>query len=141
MRIVTGATARSNINNLYIETGWVPLKNRRLIHALTMLYKVINGQANDYLVAQLPQTVNNRANRSLRSGKNLDIPFARLECFRRSFFPFSIRQWNLLPDNIKSSPDLNSFKLSLAKKYKTESKNPFNNSKWAIFFHYWGDNY
>lgn len=42
MRIVTGATAKSNINNLYSETGWNSLSERREFHKMCTFYKIIN---------------------------------------------------------------------------------------------------
>jgi hypothetical protein len=60
MRIMTGATARSNINKLYEETGWPTLESRRSAHMLAMFYKIVTGTAPSYLVDLLPQTVNDR---------------------------------------------------------------------------------
>ena len=41
-RILTGGTEIVSINNLYKETGWESLENRRRKHKLVMLYKMIN---------------------------------------------------------------------------------------------------
>ena len=43
MRVVCGATARSSVTALYRETGWRPLKIRRHLHVITMMYKIVKG--------------------------------------------------------------------------------------------------
>ena len=42
MRIITGATERSNISSMYEDLGWVCPSRRRLIHRLTLFYKITN---------------------------------------------------------------------------------------------------
>ena len=44
MRSVTGVTSGSNIANLYKDTGWVPLHDRRDFHSLCLLYKLFRGE-------------------------------------------------------------------------------------------------
>ena len=39
MRLITGATAKSNICNLYAETGWLPTKKRPDTAKLIMVFK------------------------------------------------------------------------------------------------------
>ena len=39
MRLIKGAPARSNIDNLYKETAWPLLSKRHEIHSLKMMYK------------------------------------------------------------------------------------------------------
>ena len=41
-KIVTAGTKLVSINNLYKETGWKSLENRRRIRKLVMFYKMIN---------------------------------------------------------------------------------------------------
>ena len=113
MRIVTGAPARSNIYNLYEETGWESLEKRRTNHILTIYYKIHKGMAPPYLLALLPTTVNTKTTYPLRTANNMNVPFARLECYKRSFFPFATVKWNMLNDEIKQSPTLDKFKSSL----------------------------
>ena len=60
MRSVTGATAGSNIANLYKDTGWVPLLDRRDIHSLCLLYKLFRGEGPSYLRDILPPEVGER---------------------------------------------------------------------------------
>ena len=54
-RSVTGATSGLIIANLYRDTGWVPLHDRRDIHSLCLLYKLFRGEGPSYLRDLLPQ--------------------------------------------------------------------------------------
>ena len=45
MRLITGAPAKSNMDNLYKETGWPLLSERHEIHILKMMYKITNNFA------------------------------------------------------------------------------------------------
>ena len=54
MRLICGATARSNIANLYAETSMLSISERRDHSMLIMLYKIKNGMAPDYLLNILP---------------------------------------------------------------------------------------
>ena len=88
MRSVTGATAGSNIANLYKDTGCVPLLERRDIHSLCLLYKQFRGEGPSYLRDLLPPEVGERTDYRypLRNMNDTDIPFTRLNIFKRSFF-------------------------------------------------------
>ena len=106
MRIVSGAIARSKINNLYEELCWPTLSQRRVEHSLVMFYKILHDMVPQYLQDLMPQKVCDRTHHNLRSGQNVDTPFTRLDCYRRSFFPFAIREWNNLSNEAKSSNSL-----------------------------------
>ena len=56
MRLVTGATASSNISKLYLETSWPSFReHRENTQTFNMLYKVKSGLAPDYLKELLPK--------------------------------------------------------------------------------------
>jgi hypothetical protein len=119
MRVVTGATAKSNIDLLYEDLNWAFLKDRRNHHCLSMMYKIVHGQTPQYLLDLLPQRQEIPGRRNLRSETNnqLLIPFTRTESFRRAFIPYSARLWNSLDKNVRESPSLEIFKNS----FKTEA--------------------
>ena len=71
MRIFTGATERSNINAMYEDLGWVSLSRRRLIHRLTLFYKITNNMTPQYLADIVPPTVGDRQIYNLRSRDNI----------------------------------------------------------------------
>ena len=135
MRIVAGATARSNINALYQETDWQPLSERRKVHSLTMLYKIVNGMAPSYLTALLPSRIGDDTNRNLRNSNKFRVPFARLESYRRSFFPMVLTNWNNLDNATRERPTLDSFKLSFAKPKDAMKELLYYGSRWPSIHH------
>ena len=64
-RIVTGTTKLTSIENLYTNTGWQTLGNRRNIHKLMLMYKLLYSLAPSYLYSLLPE--NNNAGYTLRN--------------------------------------------------------------------------
>jgi hypothetical protein len=109
-RIVIGATARCSTLGLYKETGWEMLASRRRHHRLTLMYKIINGQAPAYLTSLIPNLVQARTNYNLRNRGDIDIPLTRLAIHTNSFIPSTIRAWNELNATIKSLPSVAAFK-------------------------------
>ena len=57
MRLITGATARSNIAKLYEDTSFCPFKTRCENAMLKMMYKIKNDLAPSYLKDLLPQKI------------------------------------------------------------------------------------
>ena len=53
MRLVSGATARSNIATLYMDTAWQSISERRGHSMLKMLFKIKNNLAPEYLIELL----------------------------------------------------------------------------------------
>ena len=106
MRIITGATERSNINSMYEDLGWVSLSRRRLIHRLTLFYKITNNMTPLYLADIVPPTVGERQICNLRSRDNISQIHAQKQRYTKSFFPATIREWNSLPMEVRNSPTL-----------------------------------
>ena len=115
MRIATGATARSNINLLYNDLGWASLSSRRQIHCLTLMYKIVNGNAPKYLKDLIPDRnlPDGRQNLTSFTNEEIRIPFTRTESFNRSFLPHTIRLWNDLDREVRQLLTLESFKQAL----------------------------
>ena len=136
MRIVTGATEKSNIALLYEDLNWSPLDVRRKTHCLTLMYKILNGQTPDYLQTLIPNRQNDQG-RPLRSAtRNLiPIPFARTETYRRSFIPNAIRLWNNLDQRIRASPSLEVFKGHFKTKSNDMTKLLYIGTRWPSIHH------
>ena len=118
MRSVTGATSGSNIANLYKDTGWVPLHDRRDIHSLCLLYKLFRGEGPSYLRDLLPPEVGERTDYRypIRNMNDADIPFTRLDIFKRSFFPRMLSLWYQLDLETRKSHLLSAFKEGITPK-------------------------
>jgi len=75
-----------------------------------MFCKISNGTAPSYLTKHIP--VNNPITITLRN-RITKPPLSRTERYDNSFFPFCIKNWNNLDNNIKSLPSLNEFKTKI----------------------------
>ena len=110
LRLITGATAKSNICNLYAESGWLPtqkcLDNAKLI----MMFKIKTDLAPSYLTELLLHEVQHQTPYNLRNNRNIQIPLTRLEVFKRSFFPSAISLWNNTSIRLRACSTIHEFK-------------------------------
>ena len=113
MRIITGATANSNIRKLYEETAWQSVRERCNAAMVTMLYKIKHSLAPDYLTSLLPRQNSEVITHNLRNREYIKPPHARLETYKRSFFPSAINIWNSLTSNTRNMPTAQLFKQAL----------------------------
>jgi len=137
MRIVTGATEKSNIARLYEELKWTPLATRRNQHCLSLMYKIIRGLTPQYLYDLLPRRHQMHDGRVLRSNVNnlLPVPFARTESLRRSFIPHTIRLWNNLDRKARDSETLIAFKSAVKGPKKDDTKLFYVGKRWPAIHH------
>ena len=135
MRLISGATARSNIRNLYQETAWQSFRERRDYSLLTMMYRIKNGSAPDYLKNLLPRENQNHINCNLRNNKNLKLPFIRLESFRRSFIPFAVKLWNNLTIEHRETATLEEFKSVIKRDYQDVNLLYYYGKRWPAVHH------
>lgn len=73
MRIITGGTKLTSLRNLYLETGWERLADRRKNHKLVMMHKMVNKVTPEYLSNLLPETLANRHHHFTRHSQNMAI--------------------------------------------------------------------
>ena len=102
----------SSAASMVSQLGWKPLAERRREHRLSLLYKIING-----LVAMPADTHLhfNTRNTRISNSKSLKLPICTTDTFKHSFFPATIRDWNLLPDDIVNCRNLSLFKETIRK--------------------------
>ena len=81
--------------------GWKSLKLRRREARLILLYKGLNGEAN------IPINDLIKPNRKCKSHHDLTFRtlYARTECFKSSFLPNTVRDWNNLPAQVIASAE------------------------------------
>ena len=80
------------------QLEWESLKKRRKYNRLILLYKGLKGKASIPTEDLIPKT---------RRGKNqhskvFQTPIANTKVYKCSFFPQTIRDWNVLPDSLIS---------------------------------------
>ena len=88
-RPVSNLPSLDKTTELYDETGWLKLEERRGNSKFSFMYKVVHETATDYLVEILQYTVNSR---QLRNYGNYKQCSARTEKFRKSFLPDCVRK-------------------------------------------------
>jgi hypothetical protein len=67
----------------------------------------------DYLSSLCPREVGNRTNYNLRNAGDTDIIHSNKNYFLKSFLPSTVKLWNELPHELKTSNSLNTFKEKL----------------------------
>ena len=84
------------------ELKWETLQKRRKDNRLILLYKGLKGKARIPTDDLIPK------NRLCRNQHSLvfQIPTASIDAYLKSFFPQTIRDWNVLPDSLISSAEL-----------------------------------
>jgi hypothetical protein len=74
------------------------------------MYRIVNGQAPNYLANLVPNIVGNRTTYMLRNRRDLDPPTARLNVYANSFFPKTTHLWNGLREEVRGLPSIEAFK-------------------------------
>ena len=120
--VCTGAYKHTKNDELLNELGWDSLESRRNIQKLSMMYKIQNDLAPDYLIQTCPPLVGAIHNYNLRNVEDITTPLGRKAGYFNSFMPSAIRSWNGLDRNIRTRDSIDSFKYHL-KKAKGRKKN------------------
>ena len=91
--------------------GWHSLQERRAMSRLTLLYKKVHG-----LVDVDPSKVVNsgRVTRRSTSQHRFRNIMANKNCYRSSFFSWTVHKWNNLPDHLCSCHSVETFRTQLA---------------------------
>lgn len=105
-----------SVSALYSIAGIQPLQTRRKINRLTFLYTLIN----DGFRIDRSRYVTLKSARSTRSYHALSLTDyqCHTDCFKFSFFPKTITEWNELPFDIVNTTSIQSFKASLFSLFK-----------------------
>ena len=77
------------------------------------MYKIIKNETPSYLNVLLPSLVNDVSNYNLRNNTNNDLPFCRLCSYETSYFPSTLKLWNVLNTETCNIPTLLQFKSSI----------------------------
>ena len=113
---------RCDHNKLLEQLNWLNMKNRRIQHGLTMIFKILHGLAPNYLcdtftlTSEIHNINTRRANNSIWINKNI-----KSKLHRKSYTFYMAKIYNGLPENIQKSVSVNVFKKAL-KKYLLSGK-------------------
>jgi len=134
MRLITGATARSNIIKVHEEFGGYTVQDRIKQATLTMLFKIVRGNAPQYLI-NIMLELNGPRNYILRNNSNLRVPYCRLETYKKSFFSRAISLWNDLTDEMKFKDTVENFKKQFAVERKELQVLYYYGERWPCVHH------
>ena len=112
-RILTRTQKTSHITPVLYQLHWLPIKARIMYKLLIVTYQAYHSLAPSYLCDLVTPHI---PSRSLRSGDQLMLvePRTRLKTFGdRSFSAAGPREWNKLPQTLRSATSLLSFKTQL----------------------------
>lgn len=119
----TGAFNRTSTTRLLDELGWSTLETRRNYYNLLQIYKMEHQLCPAYLTSLLPP----------KQGHRRVTDFRPVRCntskFQHSFLPAATRQWNALPNELKTAGTISTFKNGLKKKMFREKVKYYSMSK------------
>ena len=102
----------ASVTDMLNTLEWRPLQERRCINRLTMFYKTVHLKTACIIPQWFPPTTHayaSRASHQLQYGS----PNTNSDTYRLSFFPRTVRTWNILPVDIVLSPSQDIFKNQL----------------------------
>ena len=110
-RFVKGDYKReSSVSQMMCDLGWQSLEARTAVSHLSRMYKFVRG------LADVESQVLVRSGRAIRQSQG-DHYFrnilAHKNCYRTSFFPRTVPEWNHLPLHIRNASSIDCFKSSL----------------------------
>ena len=112
-RVMTRSSYDVSSASLLSELGWNVLEKNRVKHKAILMYKVYNGCAPQYLQQLFPPRYSEY---NLRNSLNkVCVPKPRTDYLKRSFTYSGACLWNSLPEQLRSTPSLISFKVALNK--------------------------
>ena len=108
---VSGAWKGTNMNKLYDELGWESLSDRRWFRRLLQFYKINNNLTPPYLKPAIPPP------RGPMYGNRRENVTREITCrtvrFENSFYPDSVKSWNNIGNELRSSTTIQKFKSNL----------------------------
>ena len=96
---ITGAMQGTSCVKIYQELGLKSLKSRRWYKRLSCMFKIMKKKAPNYLINLIP-----KCEAAIRTRiKNFPTYNCRMDCFKYSFFPSTLKEWFRLDINIRNS--------------------------------------
>ena len=113
-RLITRQDRTQHITNTLIELHWLPIDARIDFKILLFTYKALNDLGPEYISNILHFKQHKRDTRSSSDFLLLDPPKTLFKTMGDRAFAFNaVKQWNVLPLDLRSSPTLSVFKKNL----------------------------
>ena len=100
-----------------IKLSLLPLSFRREIHDLCFLFNCIHGKVNCNFSNFINLVDTSTDRRSAQKGILLKIPRVKTSIFYNSYFNRTVKTWNILPDSIRASSNIDIFKRKIQEFY------------------------
>ena len=114
VRIITNSRKFDHITPLLKELQWIPVKQYLFYRDAVMTFKCMSGTVPEYLSQQFVRR-GSISGRCTRNSQSLNIPLYKSATGQRTFYYRAVSLWNALPENIKSSASIQTFKRKLRK--------------------------
>ena len=113
-RIILKANFDTPSSLMFQELGWLSVENRLKYNKAVITYRALNNLTPDYL-SELLTPLSEIHSLNLRSSENglLHIPLSRTTIFDNSFTCSAPKLWNALPQTVRASGSLVTFKKNL----------------------------
>ena len=112
-RIITRTKRHDHISPILHNLHWLPVHLRIRFKLLLLMYKCMNGQAPSYLQEHVIPYTPTRQLRSATHNLVVQPKVLSRSYGERSFSFIGPSLWNALPNRIKNSPSVDSFKINL----------------------------
>jgi len=125
-RVLTGAWKGTSREKLYKILGWESLNERRIMRKVSTIYETIQTKKPTYLYKIIEKQIYDESYRELTMGTNLLKPInCSKPCYKLSFIPSAIKDWNNLDDEIRDSRSKNIFKKRILNKIRPKKASYF----------------
>ena len=104
----------SSITAMMNELGWKPLNERRKEQRLVLLFKIVND---GFDLVAIPADNNIECNQHpsrTSNSKQIKALSATTEIYKHSFFPRTVKDWNMLTESAMSSKTVEGFKAAIS---------------------------
>ena len=109
---ITGAIRGTSRERIYRELGFESLAERRWFRRMISFWKIVKGFSPIYLTNYLPSIQHSR--NTTRQNRFTAFP-SKTDYFANSFFPYSVKQWNIIDPTIRNINTISMFKKALLK--------------------------
>ena len=100
----------SSVTQMMCDLGWQSLEARRAVSHLSLMYKFVRGLVD---VESQVLVRSGRATRQSQGNHYFRNILTLKSCYRASFFPRTVPEWNHLPLHIRNASSIDCFKSSL----------------------------
>ena len=113
-RIILNSGPLENAEGLMDQLGWLNLQEKRLLHGLVLIHKLLHGKGPKTLTTEANNLMvsRDRVTRALINN-NLEITYSRTNYGKKVFLNSLCKQWNRIPKLIRDVENSQSFKEKL----------------------------